>query len=70
LPDGVGIPADQLIGMAPLMPYWALEVMADYQQRLSQVLACKVAPRSMKPSSSVFLRRELYGLDFGITAGR
>ncbi len=41
----VGIPAEQLVGMAPPMPYWAPEVMDAYQQRLSQVLQGKVAPQ-------------------------
>ncbi len=41
----VGIPAEQLVGMAPPMPYWAPEVMDDYQQRFSQVLSGKVAPQ-------------------------
>ena len=41
----VGIPAEQLVGMAPPMPYWAPEVMDDYQQRFSQVLQGKVAPQ-------------------------
>ena len=41
----VGIPAEQLVGMAPPMPYWAPEVMDAYQQRLSQVLQGKAAPQ-------------------------
>ena len=35
----VGLPPDELVGKAPPMPYWAPEAMAEYQQRLDQVLA-------------------------------
>jgi two-component system sensor histidine kinase DctS len=41
----VGIPAEQLVGMVPPMPYWAPEAMEDYQRRFSQVLSGKVAPQ-------------------------
>src|SRR5690606_4672800 len=35
----VGIPAEQILGKLPPMPYWAPESMEGYQQRFSQVLA-------------------------------
>ena len=41
----VGLPADELVGKAPPMPYWAPEAMAAYQQRLSGVLAGNVTPQ-------------------------
>ena len=41
----VGIPAEDLIGKAPPMPYWAPEAMDEYQQRLSQVLQGTVTPQ-------------------------
>lgn len=41
----VGIPAEELIGKAPPMPYWAPEAMDEYQQRFTQVLAGTVTPQ-------------------------
>jgi two-component system sensor histidine kinase DctS len=41
----VGIPADELIGRPPPMPYWAPEAMDEYQQRLTLVLAGTVTPQ-------------------------
>lgn len=41
----VGIPAEQLVGKAPPMPYWAPEAMDEYQQRFTQVLAGTVTPQ-------------------------
>ncbi len=41
----VGRSADELVGKAPPMPYWAPEAMDEYQGRLSQVLAGKVTPQ-------------------------
>ncbi|MGB3836267.1 PAS domain S-box protein [Castellaniella sp.] len=35
----VGIPAEELIGRAPPMPYWAPELMPGYQERFSQRLS-------------------------------
>jgi two-component system sensor histidine kinase DctS len=41
----VGIPAEELIGKAPPMPYWAPEAMDEYKQRFTQVLAGTVTPQ-------------------------
>ena len=41
----VGIPAEDLIGKAPPMAYWAPEAMDEYQQRFNQVLAGTVTPQ-------------------------
>lgn len=41
----VGIPAEDLIGKSPPMPYWAPEAMDEYQQRFTQVLAGTVTPQ-------------------------
>ncbi|HCN90809.1 MAG TPA: PAS domain-containing sensor histidine kinase [Oxalobacteraceae bacterium] len=41
----VGIPADDLIGKLPPMPYWAPEAMGEYEERFSQVLAGSVTPQ-------------------------
>jgi two-component system sensor histidine kinase DctS len=41
----VGLPAEELVGKAPPMPYWAPEAMTAYQQRLSGVLAGNVTPQ-------------------------
>jgi two-component system, LuxR family, sensor histidine kinase DctS len=41
----VGIPAEDLVGKAPPMPYWAPEAMDEYQQRFSQVLQGTVTPQ-------------------------
>ncbi|MDQ1923194.1 PAS domain S-box protein [Massilia pseudoviolaceinigra] len=35
----VGLPAEELLGKTPPMPYWAPEAMAVYQQRFAAVLA-------------------------------
>lgn len=43
--DMVGIPAEELIGKAPPMPYWAPEAMDEYQQRFTRVLAGTVTPQ-------------------------
>ncbi|MYN02477.1 PAS domain S-box protein [Pseudoduganella sp. DS3] len=40
----VGYPAEELIGRLPPMPYWAPDVMAEYQQRLAGVLAGSFTP--------------------------
>jgi two-component system, LuxR family, sensor histidine kinase DctS len=41
----VGIQAEDLVGKAPPMPYWAPEAMDEYQQRFSQVLQGTVTPQ-------------------------
>jgi two-component system, LuxR family, sensor histidine kinase DctS len=41
----VGIPAEELVGRPPPMPYWAPEAMDEYQQRLTLVLAGTVTPQ-------------------------
>jgi two-component system sensor histidine kinase DctS len=43
--DMVGLPKEQLVGLLPPMPYWAPEVMAVYQERVSQVLAGRATPQ-------------------------
>jgi two-component system sensor histidine kinase DctS len=40
----VGYPAEELIGRLPPMPYWAPDVMHEYQDRLANVLAGSVTP--------------------------
>jgi two-component system sensor histidine kinase DctS len=44
----VGLSQEQLIGKSPPMPYWAPEAMADYQQRIAQVLAGTVTPQGFE----------------------
>lgn len=44
----VGTPADDLLGRAPPMQYWAPEAMAEYQQRFSQVLAGTITPQGFE----------------------
>jgi two-component system sensor histidine kinase DctS len=41
----VGLPADELVGKVPPMPYWAPEAMADYEQRFEKVLAGEATPQ-------------------------
>jgi two-component system sensor histidine kinase DctS len=41
----VGLPASDIIGRLPPMPYWAPEAMDEYQDRFSRVLAGSVTPR-------------------------
>ena len=41
----VGLPAEELVGKAAPMPYWAPEAMAEYQQRFEAVLAGHVTPQ-------------------------
>ncbi len=41
----VGLPAIELVGKAPPMPYWAPEAMDEYQQRFAAVLAGHVTPQ-------------------------
>lgn len=40
----VGYTAEELIGRSPPMPYWAPDVMAEYQHRLASVLAGSITP--------------------------
>ncbi len=48
----VGLPAQELVGKLPPMPYWAPEAMADYQMRFAEVLSGHVTPQF----ETVFLR--------------
>lgn len=41
----VGIPAEELVGKIPPMPYWAPESMDEYQERFSNVLAGRATPQ-------------------------
>ena len=41
----VGLPASDIVGRLPPMPYWAPEAMDEYQDRFSRVLAGSVTPR-------------------------
>ena len=41
----VGLPASDIVGRLPPMPYWAPEAMDEYQDRFSKVLAGSVTPR-------------------------
>src|SRR3569832_405965 len=41
----VGLPAEQLVGRSPPMPYWAPEAMEEYQERFSRVLAGYALPQ-------------------------
>ncbi|WP_141914192.1 MULTISPECIES: PAS domain S-box protein [unclassified Herbaspirillum] len=41
----VGIPAEELVGKIPPMPYWAPEAMDEYQERFSNVLAGRITPQ-------------------------
>jgi two-component system sensor histidine kinase DctS len=41
----VGLPAEELVGKVPPMPYWAPEAMAEYEQRFAKVLAGNVTPQ-------------------------
>lgn len=44
----VGIPAEELLGRVPPMPYWAPEAMDEYQQRFAQVLAGTITPQGFE----------------------
>ena len=41
----VGLPASDIVGRLPPMPYWAPEAMDDYQERFSRVLSGSFTPR-------------------------
>lgn len=44
----VGTQAEDLVGRLPPMPYWAPEAAAEYQKRLSQVLAGTITPQGFE----------------------
>lgn len=46
--DMVGMRAEDLVGRLPPMPYWAPEVLSEYQQRFSKVLAGTVTPQGFE----------------------
>jgi two-component system sensor histidine kinase DctS len=41
----VGLPAEELLGKKPPMPYWAPEAMAEYEQRFRKVLSGQATPQ-------------------------
>ena len=41
----VGLPASDIVGRMPPMPYWAPEAMDEYQERFSKVLSGSFTPR-------------------------
>ena len=41
----VGLPAEELVGRKPPMPYWAPEVMSEYETRFASVLSGNVTPQ-------------------------
>ena len=41
----VGLPPKELVGKKPPMPYWAPEVMADYEERFRGVLSGNITPQ-------------------------
>ena len=41
----VGLPASDIVGRLPPMPYWAPEAMDEYQERFSKVLSGSFTPR-------------------------
>lgn len=43
--DMVGLSAADLVGRVPPMPYWAAEVMEQYEERFSRVLAGNITPQ-------------------------
>lgn len=51
----VGMPADELLGKKPPMPWWAPESMQEYQERFSQVMAGTVTPQGFE---TVFQRAD------------
>ena len=44
----VGLPAEQLLGKLPPMPYWVPEATAEYQKRFAEVLAGTVTPQGFE----------------------
>lgn len=43
--DMVGLPAEELVGRVPPMPYWAPEATDEYQQRFTEVIAGSATPQ-------------------------
>jgi two-component system sensor histidine kinase DctS len=41
----VGLPAEELVGMTPPMPYWAPDAIDEYEDRLRKVLAGEATPQ-------------------------
>jgi two-component system sensor histidine kinase DctS len=41
----VGLPADELLGKKPPMPYWVPEAMEEYEQRFQKILAGQATPQ-------------------------
>ncbi|MFC0254419.1 sensor histidine kinase [Massilia consociata] len=41
----VGLPAEELVGKKPPMPYWAPEVMLEYEERFRGVLSGNITPQ-------------------------
>ena len=50
----VGMPAENLIGRSPPMPYWAPEIMEEYQERFAQRIAGRIGSQGFE---TVFLRK-------------
>src|SRR5205823_3430192 len=50
----VGLPAAELLGKKPPMPYWVPEAMAEYEQRFQKILAGEATPQF----ETVFLRAD------------
>jgi two-component system sensor histidine kinase DctS len=51
----VGMPAEELLGRKPPMPWWAPESMEEYEERFSQVMAGTVTPQGYE---TVFQRAD------------
>lgn len=51
----VGVPAEELIGRSPPMPYWAPEILQDYQERFAQRIAGRIDSQGFE---TIFLRRD------------
>lgn len=51
----VGMPAEELLGRKPPMPWWAPESIEDYEERFSQVMAGTVTPQGYE---TVFQRAD------------
>jgi two-component system sensor histidine kinase DctS len=51
----IGKPPEELLGRKPPMPYWAPEVMDEYEQRFSEVMAGTVTPQGFE---TVFQRAD------------
>lgn len=44
----VGMPAEEIVGKHPPMPYWAPEAMNEYQRRFAQVVAGNLPPQGFE----------------------